>query len=139
MAKILLDTSVYIPLLQQGKQPGEIIQTKGSILYLSAVVAQELYAGAGDAPTKKALDQLTQTFQRHDRLIVPTAADWVDGGMVLAKIGKKYGYESIKKGRLVNDVLISLNCKAAGAILLTTNHKDFQIIHAFVSFQFIGI
>lgn len=139
MAKIVLDTSVYIPLLRQGKQPGSIIQTRGSTLYLSAVVAQELYAGAGDATTKNAIEQLVQAFQKHDRFVVPTAEEWLSCGTVLAKIGRKYGYESIKKGRLVNDVLIALNCKQVGAILLTTNHKDFQTIHSFVSFQFIGV
>lgn len=139
MAKIVLDTSVYIPLLRQGKQPGSIIQTRGSLLYLSAIVAQELYAGAGDKQTQKALDQLCHVFQKNNRLIVPTGEDWIECGVLLAKIGKKYGFESIKRGRLVNDVLIAFSCRQAGAILLTTNHKDFQIIRSFLTFQFMGI
>ncbi|MBI4124656.1 MAG: PIN domain-containing protein [Deltaproteobacteria bacterium] len=139
MAKIVLDTSVYIPLLRQGRLPGSIIQTRGSTLYLSAVVAQELYAGAGDRQTQKSLDQLYHVFQKNNRFIVPTGKDWAECGVTLAKIGKKYGFESIKKGRLVNDVLIALTCKQIAAVLLTTNHKDFQVIRSFLDFQFLGI
>lgn len=51
MAESLLDTSVYIPLLNRGKKPGEILETPASILYLSSVVAQELYAGDGWSTT----------------------------------------------------------------------------------------
>ncbi|MBI4224501.1 MAG: PIN domain-containing protein [Deltaproteobacteria bacterium] len=139
MAKIVLDTSVYIPLLRQGRQPGSIIQTRGSTLYLSVVVAQELYAGAGDMRTQKALDRLFHVFKKNARLIVPREEEWIECGVVLAKIGKKYGFESVKKGRLVNDVLIALSCRQAGAVLLTANHKDFQIIHSFLKFQFMGV
>lgn len=139
MAKLLFDTSVYIPLLKDGKAPGSILETQGSILYLSSVVAQELYAGAGDAATSKALDQLCYVFKKNGRLCSPTAENWIQCGRLLSQIGKKFGYESIKKGRLVNDVLISLSCKQIGATLLTTNHKDFQLIRQFLPFQFIGI
>ena len=139
MAKIILDTSVYIPLLRQGKAPGEILNTPESIIYLSTVVAQELFASAGDSATAKALEKLFYVFQKNKRLVVPNAKDWLDCGLVLAQIGRKYGFESIKKGRLVNDVLIALGCKNAGVTLLTSNHKDFQLIHKFVSFQMIGV
>ncbi len=70
---------------------------------------------------------------------MPAEKDWFECGSILSQIGKKYGYESIKKGRLVNDVLIALSCKNAGATLITSNHKDFQLIHKFVSFQMIRI
>ena len=139
MAKIVLDTSVYIPLLQKGKSPGNILKTPESILYLSAVVAQELLAGAGDASTMDALERLMHTFKKNGRLIVPMEEDWFRCGQVLSQIGKKYGYETIKKGRLVNDVLIALGCKSIGAALITSNHKDFQLIHRFISFQFVGV
>lgn len=139
MAKIILDTSVYIPLLRKGKAPGEVLETHSSIIYLSAVVAQELFAGAGDTQTTKALDYLSYVFRKTNRFIVPSGNDWTNCGIILSKIGGKYGFESIKKGRLVNDVLIALSCKGIGATLLTANHKDFQIIHKFVSFRFIGV
>ncbi len=139
MAKILLDTSVYIPLLRQGRSPGAILNTPGSIIYLSAVVAEELFAGAGDAVTVKALEKLCHIFQKNRRMVVPAEKDWFECGSILSQMGRKYGYESIKKGRLVNDILIALGCKNIGAALLTSNHKDFQMIHKFVSFQMIGI
>lgn len=139
MNRIVFDTSIYIPLLRSGKRPGSIIDSAASLLYLSAVVAQELYAGAIDQYTIRALDELYEVFARNDRLIAPSAEDWKVCGSVLSQVGRKHGFESIKKGRLVNDVLIALSCKNAGATLLTSNHKDFQIIHEFVKFKFLGI
>lgn len=139
MNKIVLDTSIYIPLLRNGKRPGNIIDSAASLIYLSVVVAQELYAGAVDQYTIRALDELYNVFARNDRLIIPSSEDWRVCGSVLSQIGRKHGFESIKKGRLVNDGLIALSCKNAGATLLTLNHKDFQIIHEFVKFKFLGI
>lgn len=139
MHRIVLDTSIYIPLLRSGKAPGSILGTYGATLYLSVVVAEELYAGAGDLHTIKVLDELYETFEDNDRLLVPARDDWKSCGVVLSQIGRRHGFESIKKGRLVNDVLIALSCRSANAVLITANQKDFGIIHDFVKFQFLGV
>lgn len=139
MHKIILDTSIYIPMLRHGKMPGNVIDSAGSIIYLSSVVMQELYAGAVDQYTMSALDEFFHVFDKNNRLVTPSKNDWVFCGKVLSQIGKRHGFESIKKGRLVNDVLIALSCKMADASLLTANHKDFRLIHEFVKFQFLGI
>jgi predicted nucleic acid-binding protein len=139
MHKIILDTSVYIPLLRSGKMPGGIVSAQGSLIYLSVIVAQELYAGAGDAHTIRVLDDLYDVFARHGRIVVPTENDWKVCGKILSQIGRKHGFESIKRGRLVNDVLIALSCGGEDAALITANHKDFKIIHEFVKFQFLGV
>ena len=76
MNKIVFDTSIYIPLLRRGKRPGSIIDSAASLIYLSVVVAQELYAGAIDQYTIRALDELYEVFERNNRLIVPLVGDW---------------------------------------------------------------
>ena len=139
MRKIVLDTSVYIPLLRKGKMPGAVIESAGTIVYLSIIVMQELYAGAIDQHTIKTLDELYNVFRKNGRVIVPSLENWRTCGLVLSQIGERHGFESIKKGRLVNDVLIALSCKDADAVVLTSNHKDFGMIHEFVGFQFLGI
>ena len=139
MHKIVIDTSVYIPLLRDGKAPGTVLTAHGSMVYLSSVVAQELFAGAVDRHTMKALGEFWETFEKNDRIITPEENDWMEAGKLLSKIGQKYGFESIKKGRLVNDVLITLSCRKSDSTLITANHKDFKVINEFVKFQFIGI
>lgn len=139
MARLLLDTSVYIPLLRKGKQPGDFIEAPSTTLFLSAVVAQELMAGAGDLHTMKALEKFCDLFLERKRFLVPADEDWIDCGKILSGLGKKHGYESIKRGRLVNDVLIALGCRRANATLITSNVKDFQMIRQFVPFYFLGI
>ncbi|MDO8644412.1 MAG: hypothetical protein Q7S00_05545, partial [bacterium] len=76
MAKVLLDTSIYIPLLRQGKMPGTLLDTPDSTLYLSVIVAQELLAGAGDLKTSRTLEDLFRSFEKHRRLITPSGEDW---------------------------------------------------------------
>lgn len=139
MHRIVIDTSVYVPLLRRGKMPAIISETSGSVVYLSAVVAQELYAGAVDQHTADMLDELYNVFENNGRLITPTGNDWKMCGKTLSQIGRRYGFESIRKGRLVNDVLIALSCRQIDAVLLTANHKDFRTIHEFVKFKFLGI
>lgn len=135
-SRMLFDTSVYIPLLRDGRMPLDIA---GSMVFLSSVVAQELYAGAVDRATQALLDDLVDAFERNGRIVTPGATDWLSAGKALSQIGRRHGFDSIKKGRLVNDVLIALGCRAMDATLITSNHHDFGRIHEFVKFTFVGV
>lgn len=139
MNKIILDTSVYIPMLRSGKGPGSVIDAVDSVIYLSAVVMQELYAGAVDGNTLDFLNDLCVTFQKNGRIITPCKEDWFAAGSILSRMGQKHGFETIKKGRLVNDVLIAISCGKIDAVLLTQNRKDFQRIQEFLKFDFISV
>lgn len=136
MSALMIDTSVYIPFLRKGVLPTDVGSLSKSTIYLSAVVAQELLAGAGDDVTLQALKRLCKVFIQNHRLITPLQEDWLTCGGVLLKLGRKYGFESIKRGRLVNDVLIALSCQRAGSTLLTYNEKDFKMIRHFAEFNF---
>ncbi|MBI4238068.1 MAG: type II toxin-antitoxin system VapC family toxin [Deltaproteobacteria bacterium] len=128
MAKVLLDTSVYIPWLRNGTAPLPLLQSPNAILYLSAVVLQELLAGAVDRRTTQLLDALHETFAEHERVVVPNEQEWIRCGKVLAAIGMQHGFETIRKVRLVNDVLIALSAARLGSELWTANHRDFRLI-----------
>lgn len=136
MSRFIIDTSVYIPFLRKGTLPLDLGELSQSTIYLSAVVAQELLAGAGDEATLQALKRFCNTFNQRRRLLTPSPGDWLECGAVLSKLGRKHGFESIKRGRLVNDVLISLACKYANATLLTSNGKDFEMIRHFIDFEY---
>lgn len=137
--KAILDTSVYIPFLRNGiihpKFPEDFVNP---LLYMSSVVVSELYAGAHDSQSIKLLDKLHQTFQNVGRLIVPNDEDWRQTGGIIAKSGKKYGYDATYLSRLQNDILIACSARRIGAFVLTKNEKDFVRIREFVNVRIYG-
>ena len=136
LVKVLLDTSIYIPFINQGiYHPALEISEGIPLLYMSAVVVEELYAGAFDPYTVRLLDKIYNTFDRLGRLVTPLSSDWQKTGKIVAKIGKKYGFEEIFLSRLVNDVLIALSARRIGAITYTKNLKDFQRVKEYLEFK----
>jgi predicted nucleic acid-binding protein len=132
VAGIILDTSVYIMAIRNGDL-GILAQrrTARAPLWLSAVVLEELYAGA-DPPLRKKLEKFEHDFDKIGRLLVPILSDWTLTGNVLGKIGEKYGYEQIGRARLTNDTLLASSVARRGFTLLTVNAKDFARISEFI-------
>lgn len=137
MNKVLFDTSVFIPLLRQGRFLEDILQlVRGEVFYLSGVVAQELYSGARDKKFLWNLDKLYCRLEKAGRVIVPGAADWRVAGHALSRFGNRYGFQKIKISTLVNDALIASSCKREGITLLTLNVKDFKRLREVIEFEF---
>ena len=137
MQPVLFDSSVYITAIRQGNQ--HLLQTRnlvyGSPLWLSSVVLEELYAGS-DAKGQKLFSRLERDFDKVARLLVPQHSDWTRTGIVLSKIGAKYGYDKIGKARLTNDTLIGTSAARQGITLLTINKRDFELIAEFCPLKF---
>lgn len=136
MSRIILDTSIYIPFLRKGILPAEVHPSPETTVYLSSVVAQELLAGTGDDVTLQSFKRFCNVFKQNRRFITPSTEDWLICGGLLSKLGRKHGFEIIKRGRLVNDVLIALACKQVDATLITSNKKDFEMIRSFLEFEY---
>lgn len=138
-AKIILDTSVYIPFINRGiSYPTAELTIGKPLLYMSAVVIEELYAGALDKVSVKLLDKMYKTFESLRRLITPSASDWQKGWQIIAKLGNKYGFEGRFLARIQNDVLLALSVRQIGAFLVTNNTRDFLRIKEFVDFKTYG-
>jgi predicted nucleic acid-binding protein len=134
--KFILDTSIYIPFINQGiAHPIIESHQVRPLIYMSAVVLEELYAGALDIHSVKLLDKMYDTFSRMSRLITPDAVDWQKTGTVVAQLGNKYGYESLYLSRLTNDVLIAATARKIGAVVATYNKKDFFRIQEYIHFK----
>jgi predicted nucleic acid-binding protein len=106
----------------------------GSVVWLSAVVLEELYAGAGDRG-QQAVERLERDFDRAKRVLVPNLSDWTETGRVLARLASKYDYEKIGQGRLTNDALIAMSAARLGITVITGNERDFRRLAEFRSFQ----
>jgi len=113
MAKITYDTNIFI---RYKKQP------LPRSFYMSAVVLQELVAGAIDAARIKDLERTRHKFQSANKLLVPNEEDWWQAGLVLnalqrgrrsRKTGRIPKMSAAERYRIINDVLIARTAKRA--------------------------
>lgn len=141
MAGTIFDTSVYINALRRRDlsvfSQVRIADEEGGneSLYLSAVVLEELYVGAVNEKLKKLLAKYENNFGNINRLLVPNQTDWTSGGRVLSHVGRKHGFEMIRRARMTNDCLIAMTAARHGLTVITHNAADFQIIAEFRPFK----
>lgn len=136
MPPALFDTSVYVAAMRRGDDGALAIRRldSGSVVWLSAVVLEELYAGAGNQG-QPIVERLERDFDRAKRVLVPNLADWAEAGRVLSRLGSRYDYEQIGRGRLTNDALIAMSAGRQGVTVITTNERDFRRLAEFLSFK----
>jgi predicted nucleic acid-binding protein len=126
MGSVLFDSSVYINHLRAGNGGalGARFLPRGTRVWLSAVVLEELLAGAAGSEVA-AIVRLGRDFARLRRLIVPTLDDWTAAGHMLANFGARFGFAAIAHGRLTNDALIAAGASRMGISVVTANARDF--------------
>lgn len=134
MQPVLLDTSVYISVLRQEAFEGIRDLVAGSTLWLSSLVLEELYAGAGKSG-RHIVERMEREFDSVKRILVPNLKDWTVAGKTLAQLGEQYGYEPIGRGRLTNDALIAISAGRLGITLLTANERNFRRLAEFHEFR----
>ena len=114
---------------------------------MSAVVLQELVAGAKDASEIKSLERSRHEYREFNRLLVPTEEDWWHAGLVLnalqrgrrsKKTGKIPKISAAERYRIINDVLIARTAKRAGVMVVTDNVNDFIKIRNFCDVKIIS-
>jgi predicted nucleic acid-binding protein len=142
MAGVLFDTTLYVAALRRSdfsflgtRRAAPAGDDRASPLWLSAVVLEELYAGARNRRTRKLCASLEKSFEKVGRLLVPLQTDWSASGQVLARIAQKYGHELIGLSRLTNDTLIAVSAGRTGLTVITENASDFEKIAEFHPFK----
>ncbi|MFZ0815970.1 MAG: type II toxin-antitoxin system VapC family toxin [Candidatus Sulfotelmatobacter sp.] len=141
MQHVLLDSSIYVAALR-GRDALLRLEriAAGTTLWLSAVVLEELYAGAG-ARDREYVEELEQRFGQAGKILVPSLDDWIHAGKLLQRLAVKYGYEKIGRGRLTNDALIAMSAARMGIQVITANEQDFRKLAEFRDFawQFVTL
>jgi predicted nucleic acid-binding protein len=134
MQAVVFDSSIYISALRSGNVDilSALQKTFDEVLWLSAVVLEELYAGAPDSDLRK-IEEMERDFGHIDGILVPSREDWVQTGKVLHRLGTRYGFENIGRGRLTNDALIATSASRFGARVITANGRDFSRLAEFCS------
>jgi predicted nucleic acid-binding protein len=99
------------------------------VTFLSAVVVQELRAGAARANDIRLLERfVVQPFERRGRVFAPSTSAFKESGRVLAKLAASHGRGFVSARRsLPNDTLLAASCREHG-ITLISRDRDFDRI-----------
>jgi predicted nucleic acid-binding protein len=128
MPLVTFDTSVFISYKPKGFPSGFLF---------SAVVIQELIAGANGDSEKDRWIAASRAYEDEDRLIVPNSEDWRMASKVLywlmQKRKNKAGGKSppLKPGasqRMALDALLAASARRCKATVVTVNWSDFEAI-----------
>lgn len=108
--------------------------------YLTAVVAQELRAGARTVAAAKALDAgVLESFARRGRVLTPSYSAWVTAGEVCSALAARERLDLARLPRSVlNDVLLAATCRESGVVLVTANGRDFARIRRVLPFEYVA-
>jgi predicted nucleic acid-binding protein len=121
MPPVTYDTSIFTSYKPEAFPSGFLF---------SAVVIQELMASANDDSEMNRWAAARRAFEKEDRLIVPTAADWLMASKVLywlmQKRKRRAGGKSppLKTGasqRMALDALIAVSARRHSATVVTVN------------------
>jgi predicted nucleic acid-binding protein len=127
---IIFDTSIFIDHLRTNKY-GKHIQDVNGFIRNSSVVLAELSRGA----TSEAEKHFVATLAKNHPILTPTEKNWLESGVLLSKIYKAKGFDPEKLRDLHFDVLIALTARNYGAIVVTSNRTDFELIMSFKTFR----
>jgi predicted nucleic acid-binding protein len=134
-AKYILDTNLFIEAFRDQSANLELQQFHEAFApfeYLSAVVAQELRAGARSGDDRRKLERhVLGPFIDAGRLVIPSFRAWQTSGDVLARLARSERLNG-------NDILLALSCREAGMTVVTRNTHDFARIQRVVSFRFLA-
>ena len=134
--KYTLDTNIFIDGFRSEEAQAEVFAFLHRALpftYLSAVVMQELSAGARSADAAHDVQRgVFDPFERRRRVFAPSSAAFVESGRVLAAVAASEGWQLVdEKPSFLNDALIATSCCERG-ITLITRDVDFKRIAPFV-------
>jgi predicted nucleic acid-binding protein len=134
--KYALDTNIFIDGFRSEEAQAEVFAFLYRALpftFLSAVVMQELAAGARTTQAARAVQQgVFEPFERRRRVFAPSNAAFAESGRVLATVAAREGWQLIDDNpSFLNDALIAVSCRERG-ITLITNDRDFKRLSPFV-------
>jgi predicted nucleic acid-binding protein len=138
--RFAIDTNLYIDALRT--EAGKVALNGfhaafAPFVHLSAVVAQELRAGAHDRAAVTLESNVIAPFERRDRVFAPSYTAWKESGRVLAELVNPKDWRSVARSFL-NDTLLAMSCREAGVVLVTSNLSDFGRIAAVCEFDFVS-
>ncbi len=126
--KALLDTNVLIGFFRDPRKRDTFEATSNRpLLFMSSIVAMELFAGCRTAVQRSALTAFLKPFEKAGRLVTPSHAAFLETGRILALLaGEGIGKAHLRQ--MSNDVVIAVSAARAGLVVVTRNSQDFSRI-----------
>jgi predicted nucleic acid-binding protein len=126
-----LDSNVYIRAQRSPERMAALRRFSlraGLRVRMHAVVAMELRAGTRSERQAREVRDLFDAYAERDRVIVPTAAAYLEAGRVLAAL-RSAGYGGAAQApELCNDAVLAASCREDGSLLVTSDYSDFAAI-----------
>lgn len=128
--KYALDTNVFVDAFRVRTAEAELLaflERALPVTFMSAVVMQELAAGARTREQARALERsVFAPFERRGRVFTPASAAFVTSGRLLAAVAEREGWQAVHHNpSLLNDALLASSCRERG-ITLITRDGDFD-------------
>ena len=138
----LVDSNVYIRGFRDrvfGESLRQFHRTYLPQLVLSAVVVHELLVGAATSRKEQTLRrQLVEPFRARHRLHAPARRTWELTADVDRRLRKRPSLASKLQTRaFFNDMLIAASARELGAVVLTENREDFEIISSVLDVRYV--
>jgi predicted nucleic acid-binding protein len=134
-AALMLDATVYID-AQKGALPTSLAaRIAGSAIRHSAVALGEIAASLGlldpsNPGTPAVRRALVETLDRAgaQRTVAPSADAWVEASVMAAILARTQGLPQSDRRKLLNDALIFLCAAETGAVLVSRNVRDMDLL-----------
>lgn len=142
MTKYILDTNLYIRAYRDRGAAAELERFYAAFTpasHLSSVVLHELLTGATTpAKAQQIQEEIARPFKRTGRVVAPSAPAWEISAGILTRLAHEGGLDLRRVSKsFVNDILLAVSCREAGATLITENERDFARIGKVVRFAFV--
>jgi predicted nucleic acid-binding protein len=126
--KALLDTNVLIDFFRD-PQKKESFEARADRprLFMSSIVAMELYAGCKNWRQQSALAAFLKPFEKAGRIVAPDHESLLQAGKVLALLSRE-GIAGAHLRQMSHDVMIAVTAARAGVVVVTRNVRDFARI-----------
>ena len=127
--KVVFDTNVYFDILADPDflpTYGDWLRRLAPHTYVSSVVVQELLQGAKGELARRRVRRATASLERVGRVVTPTHEDWARAGAVQGMIWD--ATPSLRTKNVTADILIASSAARIGAIVVTANVRDFELV-----------
>ncbi len=138
-ATLMLDTTVYLDAQKSARLPGDLAaRIAAAPLVHSAVALGELAANLGlldpahpGTPAVRAV--IEDTLQRiaPESIVEPSVSAWLEGSLVSGVLARTQGLPAADRRKLLNDALIFMSAGEVGAVLVSRNKADLDLLLRF--------
>lgn len=128
--KLVFDTSVWVDHLRTGSLTTLMSRLRGRYsLTMDSIVSAELLAGCRSKRERSTVEKLCAPFERSGRLLHPESGDFRRAAIALSRL-REAGKTLKNPGAALLDGLIAAVASREGALLVTINAMDFELLSA---------